>query len=251
MARGPGQAVTLEAFTPVKGKQTLYERIVDQIRTMITSSQLKPGDRLPSERELAERLGVSRVPIREAMKGLAAMGLLEVRHGSGIFVAHGAMDTAIDRLASALVSERHALDNLLQVRRLLEVEGAGWAAMEVDSDEALRLKRLVEQMDEYAQAPEPDWEALRMCDQEFHLCIARASRNTILLRIFEAIQDVYTQQLETTLSVPGRLKESLPEHHRILDAILANDVEEARAAMLAHLEGVERATHSRLGTEDD
>src|SRR5689334_7655759 len=116
--------------------EALYQRIANHVRGLIETEQLRPGERLPAERELARMLGVSRVPIREAMRTLSAQGLVEIRRGQGMYVASSAVDATIDPLAGALLKQRDLLAELFAVRRLLEPASAQWAAAREDPEQA-------------------------------------------------------------------------------------------------------------------
>src|SRR3954471_17291070 len=105
-------AGALAARFPVFGQEALYKRIAAHVRELIESEQLQPGERLPAERDLARMLGVSRVPIREAMRTLAAQGLVEIRRGQGMFVALQSVDATVDQLTSALLQQRDLLEEL-------------------------------------------------------------------------------------------------------------------------------------------
>ena len=145
-AQPPAQGA--DSRFPVFGQSTLYQRIADHVRELIETEQLRPGERLPAERELAQMLGVSRVPIRESMRALAAQGLIEIRRGQGMFVVSRDVEATIDQLASVLLKQRAAFEELFAVRRLLEPAAAEWAAIRGDLDDFARLERIVSGMDD-------------------------------------------------------------------------------------------------------
>src|SRR3954454_18887056 len=111
MTAEPRQDESAARF-PVLRHEALYQRIADHVRDLIESEELRPGERLPAERDLARMLGVSRVPIREAMRTLAAQGLIEIRRGQGMFVARQSVDATIEQLTSALLQQRGLLEEL-------------------------------------------------------------------------------------------------------------------------------------------
>lgn len=232
---------------PVLGQEALYKRIAAHVRELIENHQLQPGERLPAERELAERLGVSRIPVREAMRTLAAQGLIDIRHGQGTFVSDAAGEAAVSRFTVALLSQRHTFEELFAVRRLLEPPSAQWAATRARPEDVARLRRILEAMNTIASAPSPDFEAMAARDAQLHLEIAACASNRVLHRIMQAIQDLHEQQLETSLRYRGRLERTIRDHRRIVEAIAACDPVEAGAAMIDHLDNGEAAALAGIG----
>lgn len=240
----------ITARFPVFGQEALYKRIAAHVRQLIETKQLRPGERLPAERDLARMLGVSRVPIREAMRTLAAQGLVEIRRGQGMFVATNSVDATVDELTSALLKQHDVLSELFAVRRLLEPASAQWAAARRDDSNVARLEQLLADIAQAGEREPPDYEAIGARDSELHTEIAAASGNRVLLRIMKAIQDLHEQQLETSLRYRDRVHETVKDHRRIVRAIAAGDPVEARSAMLDHLANAEDATMARIEGKD-
>jgi GntR family transcriptional repressor for pyruvate dehydrogenase complex len=224
----------------------LYERIASQVRELISSRSLGPGDRLPTERELAQMLGVSRMPIREAIRTLSAQGVVEVRRGRGMFVAARGMEATIEELSAALLKQRDVFNDLFAVRRLIEPAAAQWAANRVDDDGAEKLQKIAAGMEAIGRSKSPDLDAMAELDAQFHVEIAACTENRVLLRLQQAIQDLHREQLETSLRYRGRLPETIMDHRRIVDAIVARDPVGASLAMTDHLSRSEVATIGRL-----
>ena len=237
-----GQSARFPPFS----RETLYAGVARHVRELIETERLRPGERLPTERELARLLGVSRVPIREAMRTLSAQGLVEIRRGQGTFVAPRALEATIDQLAGSLLRQLDAYTELFAVRRLLEPAAAQWAAARAEPEDVDRLERLVTEMDAAGVQEPPDFEVVGDRDAQFHLVIAGCAENRVLLRIMQAIQDLHREQLETSQRYDGRVSEAVRDHRRIVEAIRAGDPVSAHAAMLRHLESSERATQSRI-----
>jgi GntR family transcriptional repressor for pyruvate dehydrogenase complex len=229
----------------VRGEGTLYERTVAQLTELISERKLGPGDRLPTERELAQMLGVSRVPVRDAIRTLAAQGRVEVRRGSGTYVAARGMDATVEQAAIALESEDVFVD-LFAVRRLLEPAAAQWAANRIDPEDAAKLERLVSEMEAVGRARTPDLNRIADLDSKFHVAVAAAGKNRVLLRLMEAIQDLHREQLETSSRYRGRLAETITDHRRIVDSLVARDPVGASLAMTDHLARSEAAHVKRL-----
>ncbi len=235
---------------PTFRHEALYQRIADHVRELIVSEQLQPGERLPAERDLARMLGVSRVPIREAMRTLAAQGFVEIRRGQGMFVASSAVEATVDQLTSALLKQRDLLAELFAVRRLLEPASAQWAAARSEPDDIARLQRIIDDMEEAGNREPPDYDTMGERDTQLHVEIAGASNNRVLGRIMQTIQDLHREQLETSLRYKDRVHETLRDHRRIVQAIAASDPVEARAAMIDHLANSEAATMARIEGDD-
>jgi GntR family transcriptional repressor for pyruvate dehydrogenase complex len=229
-------------WQPVGRRGSLYERIAAEIERLIEGRQLRPGDRLPPERQLAALLQVSRNSLREAIKMLEANGRLEVRHGRGITVR----EPEPDRLAWAYLQKEVGLRELFAMRLVLEVPAAGWAASSAGDGELEAINRAWDALDRASATKPPDWDALRRLDQAFHLTIAGAAGNRFLWRTLEVLQDMLAAGMETTLMIPGRLERSREDHQRINRAVMARDAREARAAMRAHIGGAQAAALRRL-----
>lgn len=224
---------------PVKTKR-IYEEIVEQIRLLVSEGQLKAGDRLPSERDLAEKLQVSRASVREALSALEMMGLLEIRSGEGTYIKQVNIDSVVAPLAWVLSMEKDIVLELLEVRKILETQAAVLAAERAESEELNDMNEAVEEM-------ECDLKMGRLgdtADLNFHYAIARATKNKILIRLMNAISDTMHQTLRTSRTklfasngIPERLYH---EHQNIYLAIEAKNSEEACNLMLKHLLGVEK-----------
>jgi GntR family transcriptional repressor for pyruvate dehydrogenase complex len=240
-----------ETRFPALRHEALYQRIADHVRELIESHQLQPGERLPAERDLARMLGVSRVPIREAMRTLSAQGLVEIRRGQGMFVAASSLEATVEGLANALLKQRDLLSELFAVRRLLEPASAQWAAARADREAVASLRQLVADMETAASTDPPDYDTIGDRDTRLHVEIAAASENRVLLRIMQPLQELHREQLETSLRYRDRVRETLKDHQRIVRAIAAGDPVEARSAMLDHLANSESATMARIEGDGD
>jgi GntR family transcriptional repressor for pyruvate dehydrogenase complex len=231
---------------PVFRQEALYKRIAIHVRELIETKQLQPGERLPAERDLARMLGVSRVPIREAMRTLAAQGLIDIRRGQGMFVATSSVEATVDQLTNALLKQRDLLAELFAVRRLLEPASAQWAAARREPDDVAKLERLLADMQQAGERTPPDYDTIGERDTQLHVEIAATSDNRVLVRIMQAIQDLHREQLETSLRYRDRVHDTLKDHSRIVRAIANGDPVEARTAMLDHLANGEAATMARI-----
>ncbi|AGA69784.1 transcriptional regulator [Desulfitobacterium dichloroeliminans LMG P-21439] len=223
---------------PIKTKK-IYEEIIEQIRVLVIKGELKPGDRLPSERDLAVRFNVSRASVREALSALEMMGLVEIRSGEGTFIKEVNLDSVVTPLAWILSMEKDTLIELLEVRKMLEGQTVALAAKRAGSQDLRELEDALQAMLEDMQTGKVGEEA----DMRFHYAIAGASKNKILLRLMNAISDTMHQSLKASRVrlyegnvSPERLYK---EHVFILEAVTRQNEEDARRYMLEHLAGVE------------
>ena len=232
-------------FEPVHDNRALSEEIIVQISDALVAGELKPGDRLPPERELAEQFGVSRTVIRDAVKTLAGRGILHVKHGAGIFVTTSE-ENAIGRLGALsdiLPLQGVSLRDLFEIRKVLEAEGAEWAARRRNDYHLKRLRGILE--DAYRNSE--NLEVLSERDAQFHVAIAEASQNLVLVRVMLTLLDLLAKSRRESLSIPGRAKLSLKDHERIVGEIEAQTHEGARETMLEHLTSVESAVLAESG----
>ena len=219
---------------PVK-RSRIYEHIVDQIHALIREGRWAPGDQIPPERELAERFRVSRTSVREALRALESVGLIEIRPGEGTFVREISVDALVEPLALVLLSQRAMIEELFEARRLLEPAIAGLAARRASKDEIQEMERTLE-----AQAREIKRGHTGLAqDAAFHHAIGTAAHNRAITRIVHAVMDLLAQSREESLSTPGRPTRSHEDHRRILAAIRAGDAAAAERAMRDHVVAVE------------
>ncbi len=221
-------------LAPIKSTR-IYEEIVRQVKAMIAEGRLKSGDRLPPERDLAEKFVVSRTSVREALRALESLGLVEIRAGEGTFIREVSIDALIEPLARLLVSERAATGELFEARRLLEPSLAALAAARATPEEMQEMERILEEQAKEIAAGRTGLAQ----DAQFHAAIGVAAHNRAITRIAHAIMDLLTQSREDSLNTPGRPTRSHEDHRRVLAAIRARDAERSRLAMLEHIEAVE------------
>jgi len=219
---------------------SIGQKLAAQLSEEIAKGKFKPGDRLPPERELALQLGVSRTAIRDAIKLLAGQGILKVTHGSGIYVAN--QDRITGQIANLLTVREGSLRELFEVRKLIEVEAAGWAAERGQPQGFDKIKKIVEQANQALHDPA----SLARLDAAFHLAVIEAGGNTILLRVMLNLLDLLADARKESLSIPGRPARSAGEHNDLAHAILSNDPAGARRLMLRHLTSVEESIMNGL-----
>ena len=210
----------------------LYEQIVQQIEESIVKGDLKPGDQLPAERELALRFGVSRTAVREAVKALREKGLVEAYSGRGTFITDGttqAVRQSLDLMVKIGQAEGSA--HLAEVRAILEPEIAALAATRIQETELATMREAVAVMDRSGQDPQSYIEA----DLDFHLALAEGAANPLILSLLDSIVGLLREQRLRIFRVPGGPERGQVHHKRILDAVERHDGEKARQAMRDHL----------------
>jgi len=213
----------------------LYEQIVQQIEESIVKGELKPGDQLPAERELAQRFGVSRTAVREAVKALREKGLVEAYSGRGTFITDGttqAVRQSLDLITK--IGQPEGSTQLAEVRAILEPEIAALAAVRILEPELATMREAVAVMDRAGHDPDAYIEA----DLDFHLALAEAAANPIILSLIDSIVGLLREQRLRIFRVSGGPERGQAHHKRILDAVERHDAEKARETMRAHLEQV-------------
>ena len=215
-------------------KNKVYEEVARQIERLILK-KLKPGDKLPSERELAEALDVSRSSIRDAIRGLELMGLVEPRQGAGTIVREVSTDTLVNPFASILKHKQALVGELLDFRKMLEPPLAARAATHASPDEISEMEEILQRQEKRLSRGETTIAE----DAEFHYSVALASGNSVVLKVLDILMDLLRDSRERSLQVEGRPQKSLAGHRRILAAIKRHDAEAAKAAMRRHIEDVE------------
>lgn len=221
-------------LAPIKSTR-IYQEIVRQVKQMIAEGRLKSGDRLPPERDLADKFRVSRTSVREALRALESLGLIEIRPGEGTFVREVSVEALIEPLALVMASQREAIHELFEARRLLEPAVAALAAGRATPEEIHEMERILEEQAREVAAGKTGV----VQDAAFHAAIGTAAHNRAITRIAHAVMDLLTQSREESLNTPGRPTRSHQDHRRILAAIAARDEPRARQAMLDHLEAVQ------------
>lgn len=229
------------ALTPVR-KARVSEGVARQIQRLIADGALAPGDKLPPERELAERFAVSRSSVRDAIRTLEIAGLVAARQGEGTVVADVSPEAMAAPLASVLVRKRELIAELLDVRQMIEPALAARAARRATEEEVARLEEILRRQRAKVLRGEPTVEE----DSEFHSLVAHAARNKVILKVLDVLMDLLRETRARSLQVQGRLQRSLAGHQRILEAIRRRDPDAAERAVRRHLEEIESIVMEKL-----
>src|SRR6476646_5629989 len=209
------------------------EQVVAHVRGLIERGSLRPGDRLPAERDLALQIGVSRPTVRAGLRALAAMGVVQSRHGSGTYIPEGPPMLGSEPLSLLAALHGFTREEMYEARRLLEVGAAGLAAERATPDQLVTLADEVSNL--FAALDDP--ERFLVHDIKFHRSVAVASGNPIVASLVEMVSALYyDRRRETAKQASDRdLKEAAELHRHIYQAIRSHDPEEARNAMNEHL----------------
>ncbi len=219
----------------------LYEQIVQQIEESVLNGKLKPGDQLPAERDLAQRLGVSRTAVREAVKTLREKGLVEAYSGRGTFITNGtsqAVRQSLDLMVK--VGQHEGSPHLVELRLILEPGIAALAAARVTEEDLVNMREAVAVMDRSQDDPQTYIEA----DLDFHLALAEAASNPLILSLIDSIVGLLREQRIKIFNAAGGPQRGQIHHKRILAAVERHDPEMASQAMRAHLEQVREDSQS-------
>jgi len=214
----------------------LYEQIVQQVERSILKGQLKPGDQLPAERDLAQSFGVSRTAVREAVNALREKGLVEAYTGRGTFVTNGTSQSIRHSLnLITKISQDDGSLHLAELRRILEPEIAALAAPRIDEQLLSTMREAVATMDGGLHNRGKYIEA----DLDFHLALAEAADNPLILALIDSIVELLREQRSSIFDVKGGPQRGQFHHKRILKAVETRDPEAARKAMRDHLNQVQ------------
>lgn len=221
-------------------RSSLYREILAELRKAIRDGRLKPGEQLPSERELANAFGTSRVAVRQALVALEVSGMVEVRPGSGTFLKAFELNDFLEPLSYLVYGSEAGPLDILELRMALETSAAALAAERATPEDIRNISAAIEQQAKAIAAGERATEE----DIEIHQAIARATHNELIHRVMLTIGALLVRAIneyrQATWSLPGRARAVQSEHEAIRDAIAARDADRAREAMRQHLEGRRR-----------
>jgi len=217
----------VDRLQPV-ARPRLYEQVARQIMTWVTENGLKVGDRLPPERELAARLGVSRATVSQALVAMEVVGVVTVRHGDGAVLVDS---TGSSKLVQELRKHAQRLPEIIEAREALETKLAALAALRRTDEDLARIEEALVVMERDVEAGGRGVEG----DELFHAAVTAAGHSPLLARLMGEISDLIKETRIESLSEPGRPRDSLDGHRKIADAIRRGEVEAAASAMHDHV----------------
>lgn len=217
-------------------KRALSEEIVARLLSLIKEKELRPGDKLPPERELATMMKVSRPSLREALRALSIMNVVEIHQGAGTYVTSLEPELLVEHLDFVFALDDSTFLELFEARKILEAGIVAIAAQRITDEEIEELEaclaRSIQTVEDHA--------AFLQADVELHEKIAQAARNPILSRFMASISQLGLASRRRTVEIPGVASQSVEDHQAIVMALKARDPETARKAMLHHLDNVEK-----------
>jgi GntR family transcriptional repressor for pyruvate dehydrogenase complex len=214
-------------------RDRLYEQVTEQLQDLIVTESLRPGDKLPGERDLAERLGVSRTVIREAIRVLGVRGLVKVKPGCGTYIQElSPKDAAAPiELFLRLRQAPDSFDHLYEIRRMIEVEAAGLAAERATEEDHAAMEAAIEGM----VAHQDDPERFTQYDLAFHTALAGATHNELFSVLLSPIANLWVKVVLISVHAPGATEDGVNYHRQVLRCVKERDSEKARQAMRAHI----------------
>lgn len=231
----PAASITVE---PIR-KRTLPEKIIAEIRSLIESGQISPGSRLPSERDFARMLGVGRPALREALKALAILGIIEHRHGVGVFLKADHEDWPVEPFSILLTLKKGALRDAFEARQSLEVTAATLAAARRSESDIEAMDRALTRMKDNLDRPE----TFTRHEVDFHRALIAASGNAIIDDLMNKLYTLFIDARAFLYDHPDQsgldIKVDFQEHVGIFEAVKAGDRDWARREMTRHMDGVQ------------
>ena len=240
--KNEGHARDLAGLEPIK-RTRIPDEIANRLRVMIVDGSFKKDEPLPSERALAKRLRVSRSSVRDAIRRLEVIGLLETRHGQGTFLHELSVDNVVTPMASVLTFNRGRQDDLMDARRAFEPAVARMAAARATPEEIDAIDRLLEEQRRKVKASQPTIGE----DTAFHAALAQATHNPVIVGIMETLNHLLVESRQRSLERRGRSLQSLRGHEAVAEALRRHDADGAAAAMHSHIDQIARL----LGQESE
>jgi GntR family transcriptional repressor for pyruvate dehydrogenase complex len=223
-------------------KSGLTDMLVARILGLVTAGNLEAGDRLPPERKLAETFNVSRPTLREAIRALGVLGVLEIRHGGGVFVSKLSASDLLQPLTFFLTLRNTEVDKLYEARQLIEGDIAARAAERATEDDVAALEALIAEQEAVTASPE----SYRDVDTAFHGKLAGLSENEFLARAAQSLNILGLEFRKIASETPAVIARSIKDHQTIVRAVGKHDADAARAAMVAHMRHVLVSTRGSI-----
>jgi len=214
---------------------SIPEKVINEIRDALLRGDLKLGDRLPTESQLAGKFSVSRIGVREAMKMLSVMGVVEIKRGDGTYIAKNISASVIDPFIFSLIPEKKAPEELLDLREMLEIGILEIVLKRATKDDMKKMKEAVELLEKDSKRAEKDSEILNEHNLAFHYAFAQATHNPMIVKIAQALWEIFAFTIKK--STLKRTEESVKHHRMILEALKEKDPKKARMAIHISLKG--------------
>ncbi len=241
-ARRRHGAATAPVALDTAGGGPVYSKVVAHVQRLINEGALKPGDKLPSERELAQQFQLGRSSVRDAIRTLEVMGVVRPRQGEGTVVRDLSTDAVTAPLSSMLLRKRALVKELMEVRLMIEPPLAARAAARASERQIARMEEIVKRQRERVR----DAEFTIQEDFDFHFTLWTMAGNSVVLNVLDILMDLLAESRTRGLQVKGRSEKSIEGHRAILSAIRRHDPEAAEVAMRRHIRGVKDVVLRRI-----
>ncbi len=218
-------------FKSIKSQPTVVEQVIENIATALIEGRLKPGQQLPSEKDLADTFGVSRNAVREATKILQALGVVEVQHGVGTFVANEVSAHMLNPLVFALLIDANLSVELVELRLSTEVGYFMMAAMHATDEDWVAIEEAMVAMERFAEQTPVDAAQYAALDLAFHYAILDATHNPLIIRVGRTIERMFQPALRTAFADPANHQDPLTNHRQIVAALQSGDMNQIHAAV--------------------
>lgn len=212
-------------------RRSVSDEVYDQLMRAIVSGEWTPGAKIPSENELVNELGVSRVSVRAAVQRLSSLGLLESRQGEGTFVTEHVGSSCLNGMIPFVALGKVDLRYFLELRTILDAEMAAIAAQRIEPAQLEKMEACLTRHEQCAS----DARKASACDLEFHYLVAVATQNPFLTQLYAIFKDTFRYALDDIVSVMG-IEHAMYYHRKLIDAFAAHDAETARRVMQEHIE---------------
>ncbi|NFD87221.1 FadR family transcriptional regulator [Clostridium botulinum] len=222
-----------KVFTPIKNTK-VYEHVINQIKEMIKDGTLKGGDKLPSERDLVEKLGVSRASIREALRVLEIVGIVECKQGEGNFIKSSFEDTLLEPLSIMFMLNDCKLKEIFQLRKVIEIETASLAAKQITDEEIIEIKKIITDIE----ISEDENEKVKL-DTKFHYAVAKATQNFLIVSILNSVSTLMDSFIkDARKNIISKLHKDVidKQHEEIWEALKTHNPIAAASSMRKHLD---------------
>ena len=216
------------------------EEIVSQVLQLVRDGAIKPGDRLPPERELAQQMNVSRASVREAMRLMDIQGLVIIRPGAGTFITEDTVEVIVQAFSTLLSGPTGGASDIFEMRLILEPQVVSLAAERASDADIRRMENILLQQETDISNGGTGVEF----DSEFHFAIAQATKNSALIAVTQAISDLLSQSRDPSIQSPERSRQSLQSHQLILEAVRSRQSRSAEEAMHQHIADIDRRVHN-------
>lgn len=216
--------MTLSIFQKIDN-QAVAQTVISQIEQALVKGELKPGDQLPSETEMAQQLGIARATVREAFKALESLGVLEIRRGQGTFISDGSSSRVIDPLLFSLILDRSSAQHLLELRRMFEIAYTELAIEHASDEDITKMDAAIEILEEASKAGKQSGDM----DLQFHRVVLESTKNPLVIKIGQTILDLLSTSIDR--AIRDNPQKGIDDHKLIRAAIAERDVEKARSVI--------------------